>query len=262
MSETFKILFIGDVVGQPGCRAVASVLPELKLAKNIDLVVANAENSAVGNGVSRESAEFLFDCGCDVLTGGNHSFRQSSVFGLLKSCDRVLRPANLSRKCPGRGYYVHIVEGFSVAIVNLIGQVFLNANSSPFDEIDYLLGRIKSRFIVVDFHAEATGEKGALAHYLNGRVSAVVGTHTHVQTRDARILSKGTGFLTDVGMVGPYVDSVLGVYYDCVVHKALTQLPTKFEVKSSPCVFSAVLLSLNSHSGCCEKIEPIFLTDV
>ena len=173
-----NILCIGDVVGKPGCLVVKNVLPKLKKEYEIDLVIANAENSAQGNGVSLSSAQFLFDCGCDVLTGGNHSFRQSSVFSLFKSSDFVLRPANLSKKSPGRGYCIFISDKFSVAVVNLMGQAFLNCNCSAFDEMDFLLKKIKSKIIVVDFHAEATGEKGALAHYLNGKVSAVVGTHT------------------------------------------------------------------------------------
>lgn len=238
------------------------VLPKLKAIEGIDFVIANAENSANGNGVSKERAHFLFDCGCDVLTGGNHSFRQNSALSLFKSCEFALRPANLSKRGPGRGYCIFVAEGFSIAVINLMGQVYLNASSSPFDEIDHLLNRIKSRVILVDFHAEATGEKGALAYYLNGRVSAVVGTHTHVQTNDERILSKGTGFITDVGMVGPYVNSILGVFADCVVRKITTQLPTRFEVKNLPCLFNAVLLNFNLETGCCEKISKIFLRDI
>lgn len=257
--STVKVLFIGDVVGKPGCLAVEKVLPKLKRELGVDFVVANAENSASGNGISKEEAQFLFDCGCDVLTGGNHSFRQSSAFSLFKSNDYVLRPANLSKRSPGRGYCIFISEGFSVAVINLIGQVYLNASSSAFDEVDQLLNRIKSKLIVVDFHAEATGEKGALAHYLDGRVSAVVGTHTHVQTNDAKILPKGTGFITDVGMVGPSVNSVLGVYADCVVRKLTTCLPTRFEVRDLPCMFNGVFMELNSSSGCCEKISNIFI---
>ena len=260
--QLVNVLFIGDVVGEPGCLAVKAVLPQLKLEYDIDFVVANAENSANGNGLSSVSAKFLFDCGCDVLTGGNHSFRQSSVFGLLNSCEFVLRPANLSKKCPGRGYCIFISEKFSVAVVNLMGQAFLNCNFSAFDEMDFLLNKIKSKLIVVDFHAEATGEKGALAHYLDGKVSAVIGTHTHVQTNDARILAKGTGFITDVGMVGPYENSILGVYADCVVRRITTQLPTRFEVRPTACVFGGVVLSLNSETGLCEKISSLLLQNI
>ncbi len=257
MKETIRVLFIGDVVAQPGCEAVAKVLPNLKIKEKIDFVIANAENSANGNGVSKESAMSLFSCGCDVLTGGNHSFRQRSVFELFKNYVNVLRPYNLSKKCSGRGYYIFNMENFSIAVVNLIGQVFLTANSSPFDEIDVLLNKISTKLIIIDFHAEATGEKGALAHYIDGRVSAIFGTHTHVQTNDARILSKGTGFMTDVGMVGPINDSVLGVSSSCVVRKMVTQLPTKFEVKPGPCVFNGAIVELNLMTGLCESIKAI-----
>lgn len=254
-----KVLFIGDVVGEPGCLTVERVLPKLKLELGIDFVVANAENSASGNGVSKVQAQLLFDCGCDVLTGGNHSFRQSSAFSLFKSNPYVLRPINLSKRGPGRGYCIFISDKFSVAVINLMGQVYLNACSSAFDEIDHILNKLKSKLIVVDFHAEATGEKGAMAHYLDGRVSAVVGTHTHVQTNDAKILPKGTGFITDVGMVGPSVNSVLGVCADCVIRKLTTCLPTRFEVVNSECIFNGVVMELNSETGCCEKISKIFI---
>lgn len=259
-----KVLFIGDVVGRAGCLAVEKVLPNLKSNHGIDFVVANAENAAQGNGLSKEEAQFLFDCGCNVLTGGNHSFRQSGVFNLFKNDDNnyVLRPANLSKRGPGRGYCIFISDSFSVAVINLMGQVYLNATSSAFDEVDYFLNRIKSKLILVDFHAEATGEKGALAHYLDGRVSAVLGTHTHVQTNDERILPKGTGFITDVGMVGPCNNSVLGVCADCVIRRITTNLPTRFEVKDGPCVFNAVLLELNSDTGHCEKISKIKIDSI
>ena len=260
--KIIRVLFIGDIVGEPGCLTVKKVLPKLKAEHKINFVVANAENAAQGNGITQEEAQFLFECGCNVLTGGNHSFRQSGVFNLFKNNEHVLRPVNLSKRGPGRGYCIFVSEEFSVAVINLMGQVYLNAVSSAFDEVDYWLKKINSRLVLVDFHAEATGEKGALAHYLDGRVSAVIGTHTHVQTNDAKILPKGTGFITDVGMVGPSDDSVLGVCAGCVVRKIVTNLPTRFEVKDGLCLFNAVLLDLNSETGCCEKISKIFLDSI
>ncbi len=234
------------------------MLPKLKdRYDGFDVVVANAENSAKGNGVSAESAEYLFESGCDVLTGGNHSFRNFSILKVLSKNGNILRPLNLSRHSPGRGFVSFNVGNSSIVVVNLIGQVYLDASSSPFEEMERLLSRIGSKLVFIDFHAEATGEKSALANFLDGKVSALVGTHTHVQTNDARILKNGTGFLTDVGMVGPY-DSVLGVLPECIIRRVVTKMPTRFEVSDTgSCVFNAVFLQLDGDSFKCKKIEPI-----
>ena len=253
-----NLLFIGDVVGSIGCKAVRYMLPKLKIRYGgFDVVVANAENSAKGNGVSAESSDYLFESGCNVLTGGNHSFRNFSILKVLNKNGNILRPLNISKHSPGRGFVCLNVGSSSVVVVNLIGQVYLDASSSPFEEIDRLLSRVGAKLVFIDFHAEATGEKSALANFLDGRVSAVVGTHTHVQTNDARILKNGTGFLTDVGMVGPY-DSVLGVMPECIIRRIVTKMPTRFEVSDvGSCVFNAVFLQLDENTSRCVKIEPI-----
>ena len=223
-----KILFIGDVVGPIGCKAVRIFIPKLKERYNgFDIVIANAENSAVGNGVSVESSNYLFQSGCDVLTGGNHSFRNFSIHKVLTKNSFILRPLNFSKSSIGHGFVVFKTEKADVLIVNLIGQIFLDAATSPFEEMKWLLSKFNLKNIIIDFHAEATGEKGALANFLDGQVSAVIGTHTHVQTNDARILKSGTAFLSDVGMVGPY-DSILGVTSSLVIRRMITKLPTRF----------------------------------
>lgn len=256
-----KVLFIGDVVGPIGCKTVRVALPKIKSRFNgIDVVIANAENSASGNGVSHESAKHLFESGCNILTGGNHSFRNFTIYRELNKNNNILRPLNVSRNCPGRGFLVFKTQKCSIAVVNLLGQAYLDAASSAFEVVSVLLKKIATKNILIDFHAEATGEKGALANFLDGQVFAVVGTHTHVQTNDARILSKGTGFITDVGMVGPK-DSVLGVIPSLVIRRILTKMPVRFEVaQTGQCIFNAVFLELNELTGKCERIETIFET--
>ncbi len=251
-----KVLFIGDIVSIPGCNTIRKILPKLKSEQKIDIVIANAENSASGNGMSKKSAMHLLDSGCDILTGGNHSFKRHESYNFLNESEIALRPANFPRSCPGKGFCIYDKGRFSIAVINLIGRVYLEPNNSPFEEINKLLKKIDTPLVLVDFHAEATSEKGAMAYYLDGRVSAVVGTHTHVQTNDARILKNGTGFITDVGMVGPY-DSILGVDASCIIRKLTTNLPTRFEVKDNQCIFNAVILELDEITGKCEKISAL-----
>ncbi len=251
-----NLLLIGDVVSEPGCACVRRLLPALKKQYAVDLVVANAENSAVGNGMTPHSAKYLLDSGCDILTGGNHTLRRREVFPLLCENPHILRPANFPRACPGRGLFVYDKGKYQVAVINLIGQVYLEAGNSPFETANRLLRKLETPIVLVDFHAEATGEKGALGYYLDGRVSAVIGTHTHVQTNDARILPKGTGFLSDVGMVGP-TESILGVAPRCVVRRMTTHLPTRFEVEDTPCGFHAVLLAIDEATGRCTDIQTL-----
>ena len=247
-----KVLFIGDVIGEPGCFYVAEVLKKIKDEIKPDLIIANAENSANGNGTTKASAKFLLDCGCNVLTGGNHSLRNFSFYETLNENGRILRPENISKHCPGVG--VCVIEELDVAVVNLIGQVFLDANSSPFETSEMLLKKIKNKIIIVDFHAEATGEKGALANFLDGKVSVVVGTHTHVQTNDCRILEKGTGFISDVGMVGPS-DSILGVNKERIINRMITKTFVRFEIDQSDCIFNSILCEIDEKDGKCKKIE-------
>ena len=257
-----KVLFIGDIVGPLGCKTVRKFILKLKEKYNgFDIVIANAENSAKGNGVSVESSNYLFQSGCDVLTGGNHSFRNFSIHKVLTKNNYILRPLNFSKSSIGHGFVVFKTEKADVLIVNLIGQVFLDAATSPFEEMKWLLSKFNLKNIIIDFHAEATGEKGALANFLDGKVSAVLGTHTHVQTNDARILKNGTAFISDVGMTGPY-DSILGVIPSLVIRRMITKLPTKFEVsEEGQAIFSACYLEIDEESGKAVKIETIYEKD-
>ena len=225
------ILFVGDVFGGAGLRALLARLPELREAHRPDLVVANAENAAAGAGTSARQARDMLEAGVDVLTGGNHTFRHKDLYPLLATDHRVLRPANLSARAPGRGMVtVRTRGGVAVTVINLLGSVFMDPAASPFAVVDDLVAEARraARHVVVDIHAEATSEKIALARHLDGRVTAVVGTHTHVQTADARVLAGGTAYITDLGMTGPH-DSVIGVRTDQILQRFLTGLPGRFD---------------------------------
>ena len=251
-----KVLFIGDVIGQPGCAFVRAKLPNLKREYQVDLVIANGENSAVGNGVLPQSANHLFDSGVDVITLGNHAFRRREIYPYLEKQETIIRPANYPPGAYGRGVCVYDMGRLQIAVVNLIGLVYLSPNDCPFRTADRLLEELDTKLVVVDFHAEATGEKGALGYYLDGRVSAVLGTHTHVQTSDARILPKGTGFQSDVGMTGP-MESVLGIAPQTIIQKTVTHLPVRFEVQDLPCMLNATLLEIDESNGHCVSILPV-----
>ena len=226
-----RILAIGDVFGGVGLRALLSRLPALREELAPDFLVVNAENAASGAGTSARQARDLLSAGVDVLTGGNHTFRQKDIYPLLEAEPRVLRPVNISVRAPGRGTVtVTASSGESVAVINLMGSVFMTASASPFAVVDDLVAsaRREAAIVIVDIHAEATSEKVALARHLDGRVSAVVGTHTHVQTSDARVLAGGTAYITDLGMTGPH-DSVIGVRTEQVLRRFLTAQPGSFD---------------------------------
>jgi len=239
-----RILMVGDVVGRPGRRAVAEVLPRLRAQHQVDLVIANGENAAGGRGLTPATATELFGSGVDVLTSGNHIWKQKEILPLLDTDSPIIRPLNYPEGVPGRGF---LTRG-PVLIVNLLGRMYLDHVDCPFAAIDDLLSRETAPCVVVDMHAETTSEKAALAWHLDGRVTAVLGTHTHVPTADARILPQGTAFVTDVGMVGPR-DSVLGVRVDRVVEHFRTRLPARFQVASGPVQFNAVLVEADTDSG-------------
>jgi 2',3'-cyclic-nucleotide 2'-phosphodiesterase len=241
-----RILMIGDVVGRPGRQAVARLLPGLREKHGINLVIANGENSAGGLGVTPASAEELYRAGVDVLTSGNHIWAQREIVEYLDSSAPILRPLNYPPMVPGRG----LLEASGVTVINALGRTFLANVDCPFRCIDLALDTIgrKSSIIIVDFHGEATSEKVVMGWYLDGRVSAVLGTHTHVPTADARILPKGTAHVTDVGMVGPR-DSVLGVKPERIITHFTTQLPARFDVADGPVVFNSVLLDVDPASG-------------
>jgi metallophosphoesterase (TIGR00282 family) len=238
-----KLLFVGDIVGSPGRRAVESLLPGLMEEHATDFVVVNGENSAGGLGITRKIALALYRAGVDAITLGNHAYRHSEVYPFLDEDDRIVRPANYPKGNPGRGHTVVEKDGVRLAVVNLSGTVFLDAARSPFAEVDAILAELKGKadHVLVDFHAEATSEKVAMGWYLDGRVTACVGTHTHVPTADARVLPGGTAYVTDVGMTGPR-GGVIGVEKDLAVRRFTTMMPVKFETATDDPWLNAVLI--------------------
>ncbi len=255
-----NILFLGDVVGQPGCQAVRRFLPGFKREHSVDVVIANGENSAIGNGVLPQSANHLLDSGVDLLTTGNHVYRRREIYPYLEAHPgQIIRPANYPSSAPGVGYTVYDGGRFRLGVINLMGVVFMEALDNPFHTVDQILPKLKDcNAILVDFHAEATGEKRAMGFYLDGRVTAVIGTHTHVQTADEQILPKGTAYLTDAGMVGPE-QSVLGVKPEAVLKRHLTHMPSRFETADGPCRIQGILLNVEAKSGKVNKVTRVNL---
>lgn len=262
-----NILFVGDIFGSAGRRIVHEHIGHVREANHVDLTVINVENAAGGFGVTPSIAEEIFGWGADVLTTGNHVWDKKELADYLKSAApesheqprRVLRPANFAPSLPGYGVYEGTTgSGVPYAVVNLQGRVFMGNTDDPFRAADTLLAGIKARVILVDFHAEATSEKVAMGWYLDGRVTAVLGTHTHVPTADERILPNGTAFQTDVGMSGPY-DSVIGVEKDIVLHRFLTGMPGKFEAAKGNPKMCAALIECDAATGRASRIQRIML---
>lgn len=245
---------IGDVVGRPGRQTLQEVVPRLRRERDIDFIVANGENAAGGRGLTRATADEIFGSGVDVITSGNHIWNQKEIIPYLDTDLPVLRPLNYPPQVPGRGYLIK--KG--VLVVNLIGRVFLDNYDCPFRSSDDLLARLTGAppVVIVDFHAEATSEKTALGWYLDGRVSAVLGTHTHVGTADGRILPQGTAYISDVGMVGP-LDSIIGVQPQAVIKRFLTQMPASLPVAEGRVVFNSVLLDIEDGTGRARSIVRI-----
>jgi len=241
-----KILTIGDIIGKPGRKAVEEILPGLFSEHDINLVIGNGENAAGGLGLTPRTAEELFDSGIDVITTGNHVWAQKEIIPYLESGPAILRPLNYPPTNPGRGYLLEK----NVLIVNLVGRVFIGHFDCPFRAMDQLLTEFehKSIPIIVDFHAEATSEKVAMGRYLDGRVSAVLGTHTHVGTVDAQILPRGTAYVTDIGMVGP-IASVIGDDTNSVLDRFLTQIPSRLSVGKGKVNFDAILVEVDENTG-------------
>jgi len=248
------ILAIGDVIGKPGRRAVQALLPGFRQKYGLDLVIANGENAAGGLGLTSTTARALFDAGVDVLTSGNHIWAHKEIIPYLNSNMPILRPLNYPSGVPGRGY---LLEG-QVMVVNLMGRAFIGSFDCPFRAMDQLLAELKHKppVIIVDFHAEATSEKIALGRYLDGRVSAVLGTHTHVGTIDAQLLPNGTAYVTDIGMTGP-TDSVIGDDADAVLRRFLTMIPHRLSVGKGKTVFNAVVVEVDDSSGRATNIDRI-----
>lgn len=241
-----KVLFIGDVVGRPGRRALAVGVPRLIEQYGCEFVIANGENAAAGFGISHKVADEMFAAGVDVLTSGNHIWADKEAFSLVAENDHILRPANFPADNPGRGSGIyHTRRGHTVGVINLIGRVFMDPMESPFFRGDEELAKVSSAdAIIIDFHAEATSEKQALGYYFDGRATAVIGTHTHVCTCDEHVLPGGTAYITDAGMTGP-INTVLGIHRDIALRRFTSQMPERFEVpKRGPAVLSGVVVDV------------------
>lgn len=251
-----NILFIGDVVGSIGCEFLRSRLPKLKREKEIGLVICNGENSADGNGLTPASAQYLFSSGVDIITLGNHGFRRREAYELIDTSESIIRPANYPMKTtPGKGICNLDMGRCTVSVINIMGGAFMETNlACPFETADEMISQAQGKIIIVDFHAEATGEKRALGYYLDGKVTAVLGTHTHVQTADEMILPNKTAYITDVGMTGT-VHSALGVKAECIIEKLRTQMPVRFELARGECRMDCVLIEADEKSGESRKIE-------
>jgi metallophosphoesterase (TIGR00282 family) len=252
-----KVLFIGDVVGGPGRRGLKDAMPELRERYAPELVIVNGENSAGGMGITEKTAKALFDAGADVITTGNHVYRHRQVYSYLNSSERVIRPANYPHANPGRGYTVIEVGGQRAGVINLSGAIGLRVARSPFHEADSILEKIECDFAIVDFHAEVTSEKVAMGWHLDGRVAAVLGTHTHVPTADARVLPQGTAFISDVGMTGSRT-SVLGVRPELILEQMITQMPVKFETAEEDVWVMGAVVEVNGK-GLADSITPLMV---
>lgn len=262
-----RILFIGDIFGRPGRTIVRDRLKSLIAERQVELVVANGENAAAGFGITPALAEDLLDLGIDVLTTGNHIWDKREMIDYYRSANgrldsparRILRPANYAPNLPGWGIYEGHKNNLPYAVINLQGRVFMAANDDPFRKADELLSRLTAKLIVVDVHAEATSEKIALGWYLDGRVTAVVGTHTHVPTADERVLPGGTAYITDVGMTGPF-ESVIGVNKEQIIERFLSNMPMRFEPATGDTRLCAVVIDGDDQSGRARSIERVMLS--
>ena len=256
-----KLLFIGDIIGKPGREALSRELHRIVDRHRVDLVIANGENAAGGFGLTAETAQELFKCGVQMITSGNHIWDKKDSLEYIKREERIVRPANYPEGTPGRGAtLVSTPGGVKIGVLNLEGRVFMNNLDCPFRCADREIAKLKEEtpIIFVDFHAEATSEKVSLGWYLDGRVSAVVGTHTHVQTADERILTAGTAYMTDAGMTGSF-DSVIGVRKEDAIEKFITQRPAKFEVAKKDIRINGVVIEVDEKSGLALSIERINL---
>ncbi len=253
-----RIMFIGDIVGKGGRETLVELLPRLKRKYQPLFTIANGENAAGGRGITPSIAKSFYEAGVQGITLGNHTWDNREVFEFIDEDTKIARPANYPPGTPGVGLRYIKANQTELAIINLMGRTFLPPLDCPFRVVEEMLPQVRQRtpFIFVDFHAEATSEKQAMGWFLDGKVSAVVGTHTHVQTGDARVLPKGTAYMTDVGMVGPY-DSILGMETEAVLKKFLTQLPVRFEVAGGRNQLNAVIIDLQPQTGKALKIKPI-----
>ncbi|MDD5691608.1 MAG: TIGR00282 family metallophosphoesterase [Candidatus Omnitrophica bacterium] len=254
-----NILFIGDIVGSPGRKAIAKLVPGLRAEMGIDFVIANAENSSGGSGITAKVAAELFSSGVDVLTSGDHIWKKSEIFQLINQEERILRPINYPEGSPGRGAHVFkAANGLKVGVINVNGRVFMDALECPFKTTLRACNELakETKIIIVDVHAEATSEKVALGWYLDGKASAVLGTHTHIQTADEKILPKGTAYLTDAGMTGPY-DSVIGRNVEDVLTRFLSSIPVKFNVAEENIQLHGAFVRIDEKTGSAVSISRV-----
>ena len=259
---SLNVLFIGDIVGKPGIKIIQTFLKIIVENNKIDLVIANGENIADGKGITEKELRILNDLGVKVITGGNHIFEKQQFQTIAKNEKNVLRPLNYPRGTHGNGYVIFELKDVKIAVASLQGRAFMPPIDCPFRTADWLIDKVKNetKIIIIDFHAEATAEKIALAHYLDGRVSAVIGTHTHCQTADERILPKGTAYITDVGMTGPY-DSVIGMKKDAAINRFLYQTPQRFQIAEDDVHLAGVILTIDVSTGKVKKIKRVFFPE-
>ncbi len=262
MSRTIRLLFIGDIVGKPGRELTRRAIPPLIDRYSLDLVIANVENAAGGFGITRKIGESIREYGVDVMTSGNHIWDKKEVIDYIPTQPRLIRPANYPKGVPGHGHYEATTAlGDMVTVINIMGQVFMANLDNPFRIVLETIEKLRNRtpIILVDFHAETTSEKIAMGWYLNGKVTAVVGTHTHVQTADNRVLSDGTAYITDVGMTGPH-DSVIGVEKQAALSRFLNGMPARFETATGDPRLNGVVITADSTTGLATDIERISLS--
>ena len=257
-----KILLIGDVVGECGVRYLKNNLDSFRRKNGIDMIICNGENAAKGNGLDLSSAESIFSSGVDVITSGNHIWHRHETQHFIDDYENILRPANYPGDCPGNGYVIYNAFGVRVLVISLMGTVYLDSLPCPFACCERILSRESGNYdiSIVDFHAEATSEKAAFARFFDGKLSAVLGTHTHVQTADERIFKGGTAFITDLGMTGAY-ESILGVKEECILQKFLTKMPVRFEQADGVCQFNGVIIDFDNTSFKAKSIQRIFITE-
>jgi len=254
--STYKILFLGDVVGKPGRAAVREGLPSLIETHKPLFSIVNGENSAGGVGITPQIAEEIYEAGADAITLGNHAFNKRDISPYLETKKPIVRPSNMPKAVPGRGACTVVKDGISLAVMNLCGRVYMENYGDPFAEFDRLAAENEGKHIFLDFHAEATSEKIAMGYHCDGRAVAVVGTHTHVTTADEKVLEGGTAYITDVGMCGP-VRSVLGMDREIILERFRTTLPQRFEVANEPGVICGVVIDVERDTGCAKSIQRI-----
>lgn len=263
MIRIMKILFIGDIVGSPGRNMVQEYLPKLKEKYRPNLTIVNGENAASGKGITEKIYKQFLEWGAQVVTMGNHTWDKREIYDFIDDAKNMIRPANFPENNPGKGIIYVNINGIEVAVMNLQGRTFLPPSDDPFTKADQLIEEAKKRtnIIFIDFHGEATSEKQALGWYVDGRASAVVGTHTHTQTADERILPGGTAYISDVGMTGPY-DGILGVEKEAVIQRFLTSMPVRFEItKKGRSQLNGFFVTIDDKSGKATKVERILIND-